>query len=393
MDARKTVQSILAVGFAYGIVSLFVVTAWTWCARTEPASDVLDGVAPSGERYCSRFSSIVRLVDGQAIAPFVKRRLLPDLTRLLVRCTPDAMWSALARRIDGEGRLAEWTRGQLRRLNWKPAHYPVLFTATFLIWCSAFGFMWACRWLVRIVYHTPGWLADVLGGVLGFALLGGNGDWHYLGYPYDFPNAFVFTLALAALLARRRWFVLAFTAAVYSKETSVLLILAYFLMSTPRRTPRFWAMLALLTTIYAAIRGWIEMRYPVLEGDFWSLQRNGKYLALRFFYMWWLPFLGVSVIRLLSLWRQYPAPLRRLCLLAVPLFGIAIFKGWIEEMRQYLEMLPIAGIIVIHWILHEAGFGHLLQARQSNSVSSATDLFVPPQLPTDATEGASSMAA
>jgi hypothetical protein len=377
MTERRSLRAALALVFAYGAISLFVTAAWTWCARTEVDADALLVVAPSGERYCARFNSIVRLVDGRAMAPFVKRRLLPDATRLLVCCTPDPMWSALERRLHGDGRAAELLRGQLQRLNWKPEHYPILFTATALIWASVFGFMWTCRGLVRMLYHTPPGVADALGGVLGFALLGGNGDWHYLGYPYDFPNVFVFTLALTALLARRWWFFPVFLAAVYSKETSVLLILAYFLMSSNRRTLRFWAMLGLLAASYAGIRSWIEVHYPSLEGDFFSLRRNAKYLAIRFFYMWWLPLLVVAVARLVSLRRQYPKALRRLCWLAVPLLGMAVFKGWIEEMRQYLEMLPIVGLIVLHWTLHEAGYGHLLRARDDIPLSVVTENLEP----------------
>jgi hypothetical protein len=345
---------------------LVIVLTWTWFARTELFFDRLDIEAPSGEHYCSWYSSIVRLADGKALSPFVKRRLLPDLAQLVARSVPAEAWSALTRRIEGEGRLAEILRDQLRRLNWRPEHYPLLFSATFVLWCSVLGFMFTCRWLVTFLYITSPRIANVLGGAFGLALLGGNGDWHYRGYPYDFPNAFVFALALAALLARRRWFVLVFAAAVWSKETSILLIFAYILLADDRRSPRFWGMLGVLLTIYAALQGWIVVHYPSPEGDFWSLRRNLIYLgAHAIFYSWWLPILGFGMVRFLSLWPEYPATVRRLCWLAVPLLGMALCKGWIEEMRQYLELLPLFGMMLVQWTLHEIGRAHLLRPRSA----------------------------
>jgi hypothetical protein len=360
----KSVKNALVLVPAYLAVSLFVTAVWTWCARTEVTEGALIIVGPRGEWYSSRYNGIVDLVEGRSMAPFAKRRLLPELTRLLVRLTPPEAWRALERRAGGDGVLAALVRAQLARLEWRPEHYPVLFTATLLIGCSVLGFTFACRGLVTVVYDAPPWLAGVLGGVLGLALLGGNGDWHYLGYPYDFPNAFVFTLALVGLLSGRRWFLPAFAAAAYSKETSVLLILAYVLVARNRGPRRFWVTLGLLVAVYAAVRGWIDMNCTAAAGDFWMPRRNARYLALRLFYVWWLPVLAVGLARLLALWRRYPADLRRLCLLAVPLVVLACFKGWVEEMRQYLEVLPVVGLIVIHGTLHEAGLGHLLRARQ-----------------------------
>ena len=71
--------------------------------------------------------------------------------------------------------------------------------------------------------------------------------------------------------------------------------------------------------------------------------------------------------------KRFPAALRRLWLLGVPLVGLALFMGWLEEFRQYLELLPIFGLILFHWCIHEAGYGHLLRPRdqQPEPTSSA----------------------
>lgn len=348
---------------AYLVVGLFVTCLWTYCARTELNADVLDGTARDGQKYCWRFCSIVRLADGTAVPPFVKRRLLPDLAQGLASLPPRSVWATMERLVNSQGFLARKTRTLFHRLGWQAEHYPLLVSASLLLWLAVVGFMLSCRWLVRQLYETPRWLADAMGALLGLALLGGNGDWHYAGYPYDFPHAFLFTLTLAAMLAGRWWFVLTFALAVYSKETSILLILAYGLLSKDRRSLSFWSVAGLLVALFAVIRYWIELSYPSGPKLFWFPRRNARFLLLQAFYVWYAPFLGVALARFVALHRLYPARLKHLCLLAVPMLGLAFFKGWIEEMRQYLELLPIMGLLVVQWTLHEAGLGGLFQPR------------------------------
>jgi hypothetical protein len=353
----------LTVVASYLVLSLAITGVWVHCARTEYDVDRLDVRLASGETYSERFCSIARLAKGRAFAPFVKRRLLPDLARGLAAVVPDGVWSPVRAVLADPASAPPWLEAFLRRQQWKPADCPVLCCAYSLIGCSVLGFMFACRWLLALLYDSPPWVADLAGGVLGVALLGAYGDWHFSGYPYDFPTAFVFTLTLAGMLARRWWFPLAFAAAAYSKETAVLLIPAFVLVTPGWRTWRFWGMAGLLAAVYAGVRGWLDRHYPGVEPGFgfWWLGRNGRWLASLLFSSWLLPFVAVGTARLVALRHSYPRALKRLCLLAVPLVGMALFKGWVEELRQYLEVLPVVGLLVFHWCLHEASLGHLLR--------------------------------
>jgi hypothetical protein len=361
---RRAMRTRVRVGLGYTAVALAVTVAWIYCARTEFDVDRLDVRMPSGTACSLRFCSIARLAEGRAFSPFVRRRLLADLARGLAVAVPDPCWSPLRKLLD-EAEAPGWMRPVLRRQEWKPQDGPVLFCAYLLIGLSVLGFMLACRRLTTLVYDTPPWVADLAGMVLGVALLGGNGGRHYSSYPYDFPNAFVFTLALIGLLGRRWWFLPAFAAAAYSKETAVLLIAAHVLVAPERRSRRFWGTLGLLVVLFAGIRGWLSWRYAAPEpaGGFSWLGRNLQLLTYPIFYCWAMPFFAVGLARLWALRAAFPASLWRLCLLAIPLLGLAVFKGWFEELRQYLEVLPIVGLLVFHWCLHEAGLGHLLRAR------------------------------
>jgi hypothetical protein len=366
---RRAIPTLFLLGLGYAAIALAVTALWVYCARTEYDVDRLDVRLPSGEHYSARFGSIARLAEGRAFSPFVRRRLLADLARGLTAAVPERLWYPLRQLLDA-ATAPGWMRPILRRQEWKPQDGPILCCAYLLIGGSVLGFMLACRRLATLVYDMPPWVADLAGAVLGVALLGGNGDWHYLGYPYDFPHAFVFALALVAVLGRRWWFVAAFAAATYSKETAVLLICAYVLLAPERRSLRFWGTLALLAALFAAIRGWLLLRYPnpEPEGGFSWLGRNLKYLSYPIFYSWAVPFFAVGLARLVALRALFPPALVKLCLLAIPLLGIALFKGWFEEMRQYLEVLPVVGLLVFHWCMHEAGLGHLLRAREPAAV-------------------------
>jgi hypothetical protein len=357
-------RRLLVVLPAYALLSLLALAVWTLFARLEWDVERLDTLGPDGVHYSLKYTSVVRLVEGRAFSPFVRRRLLPDLTRAVVAVLPRSLWQTLDRRLQGDGPLAARGRHHLWRQGWRAEDYPVLFTAHALIGLGIFGFMLTCRRLIPLLYETPAWMADLLGGLLGVGLLGGNGDWHYNGYPYDFPHAFVFTLALTGLLARRWWFPLALALASYSKETAVLLLLAYALLAEDRRSPRFWGRLALLGLIYGAVQGWLRWQYHTPEGGFWYPGRNCLYAGFQVFHAWLVPLAVIVAVRLRARWHEYPLPLRRLSLLALPLLGLALFKGWIEEGRQYLEMLPILGPIAIQCMLSEIGLGRLLRPRR-----------------------------
>jgi hypothetical protein len=349
----------------YLTVALGVTMLWVHCARTEFDVDKQVLTGPDGQVYTLRFCSIVRLAQGRTLSPFVQRRLLVDLARCLAAVIPDRAWDPLRSLVRAAPQGPPLLRALIERQAWSPNDVPLLASAYVLIGCSVLGFLCTCRWLLRHLYEMPARLADLAAWLLGLALLGGYGDWHYSGYPYDFPQVFVFTLALATLVARSRWFPVIFCLAAYSKETSILLIAAYALLARNYCTQRFWVRIAFFTALFAVIRGWVALCYPAPQppGGFWSLDRNLRLMGLMPFYCWALPFFVIGMMRLWALQRQFPTTLKRWSLLAIPLVGMALFKGWLEELRQYLELVPIFGPLALQWCLHEVGYGQLVRAR------------------------------
>jgi hypothetical protein len=291
--------------------------------------------------------------------------LLVDAAAAISGVVPASTWDSLERYAgsdSGSGRALGWV---FQRHDWKPGYYALLSAAYLLIWASILGFMYVCRRLAEISFMAPPWMTALLGAALGVALLGGLGD--YNSYPYDLPNAFVFGLTLIGMLQRRWWTIPLFAVTAYSKETAVLLVIAYWLLARHRRSVRFWMELAALAVVFAAVRAWIHLNFPATlppEHDFWYPVRNVELLALSAMYwMWLIPVFGFAAWRMSQAWPQLHPTLRRLSLLIVMLAGLALFKGWIEERRQYLEVLPLAGLLLAQWIACELGVGHLLTPR------------------------------
>jgi hypothetical protein len=188
-------------------------------------------------------------------------------------------------------------------------------------------------------------------------VLGGN-DPRWNSYPYDLPNLFVFTLTLAASLGFRWWMLLAFALACYSKETAVLLIAAHaYIHRDKRGQARYWLELLAMVGLYAGIRWWVMQRFDVPPTDeWWFPERNLRVLAWSIVSIWWTIPALIILVRIVRQRAEFPAhSLALLAGLAAVMVGAAFFKGWIEERRQYLELLPLAWLIFLRWATVEIG--------------------------------------
>lgn len=342
---------------------MFVFLLWSTAAETEK------GYRTDKQGTLRVISSITGMVDGTVPTPFIKRRLLPDAARILARLIPASFWASLTGALGGDSWPSRASRSFIEgKLGWKQNDFPVLFTAYFLIWLSVLGFLFTCRLFVSTQFESPPWVASAISAILCVGLLGGIGlDWPE--YPYDLPHAFLFILTMTGIVRRRRWFWPAFVVASYSKETAVLLIQGYALIRRDDfKTRYYWLTLGGMSIIFAAIRLWIDYRYadaPV-GGDFWYPARNAELLVKSaVMYMWPTAIIAVVLVRIFRMREELPADLRWLLLLVPIMIGLAFFKGWIEERRQYYEVYPIVGLVLIQWASVELGFERLLIPRKS----------------------------
>ena len=345
----------------YAILAGIILAVWARATLTEIVEK-----GPDGEPHYT-WANLSKMIDGTAPTPFVRRRLLPDSAAFLARAIPQPIWDSLKDYLEGESCCARKLRGVLDRLGWQPEHYPQLFSGYFLIGLSILGFMYASRQLARFFYDMPAGMADAVGGLFGICLLGGN-DGRWNGYTYDIPNAFLFAMCIYAIVARRWWLLPAFILASYSKETAMLLIIGYALVNRASyRRLSFWLVLAAMAALYFSIRTWIGQHYDTPPGDYyWYPRRNLVFLVKEGIYnLWWVFVAGVICVRIFLIRREVPRDLLWLLVMGLVVLGAAFFKGWIEERRQYLEMLPIVGLIVLQWASLELGIGHLFRPKNT----------------------------
>jgi hypothetical protein len=158
--------------------------------------------------------------------------------------------------------------------------------------------------------------------------------------------------------------------ACYTKETAILLLPAYLLLR-PHDARRTLITIGVLAAAFVAIRFESQSRFPAGGPAFWWPGRNLQWIGwTTFFDSWVVVLVALGVAYVVSLRREWPRDLRRLSLLVPLMLLPAFFKGWIEERRQYLEMLIIAGPLVLQSL--DAALGtHAMRARSTDHADSA----------------------
>jgi len=305
--------------------------------------------------YRARFTD---MVDGTAYRPYVNRVLLPALIRLITAPLPEH-WNAAFSAIP-------WIAAELRAFQVPPGAALQALTAWVLMLISLMGFAYSLRWLIRISYPIPGWLAE-LTALLALACL--PVFWNF-GYIYDFTTLFLFTLQLA-LLAKGSWiaYLFLFPLTTLNKETSVLLILTFSLYYFPKvRLPRFkfLKILSAQVLIFLVIKLALFLQFqhnPGGEGE----NHWGDHLTIL------AEFPGLVVITTLVLlgglsfllfygWKQKPVFLRYASIILIPLSGLYFVYGFPFEFRVFYEAYPVIFTLGLYSVLR------LLPERVRNSL-------------------------
>jgi hypothetical protein len=309
-------------------------------------------------------SKFLDLVEGTAHKPFVYRALLPAVVRAASAAVPRGAQEACARAVERQPQAAEVFEG----FHWETAAAFQYLVACLLMGACFLGFG-----------HYAGRLAAHLAGLpetgkvpllLGTgALLGLPPLFTYASYPYDPPQLFLFTLALHSLaVGRLRRFGAAFAACCFNKETAVLLIPVFGLLSPTRRSDpaRHRAAVIALVVAFVAVKAFLTWTFHANGGSFVEL--HPRHNVLRLLRGWsFADLLVVTVLGTLVLfrWREKPRFLRvSLPWVLVPLASLALFLGYVDEWRGYFEAYPLAYASAVHSVrqLREA-LGDRLAAR------------------------------
>ena len=329
--------------FLFIVSGIVFAALWLFEADTENA---LPEVPP--------FNSVVGITRATGYAPFTYRRLVFDLADIITRATPESFWQ-LIDRVFTESSLGKRIAMARPFRSWPRAEIPLLCTVSVLICASYCGFIYTCRYLFELFYISPVWFKDVGSVALGFLALGSMGG-YFFSYPYDIPQMFVFTLCCSMIFANSLWFFPLFIAAAYSKETSFLLIPLYWLCQRNRYSVAALLKCFLLLVVYFAIHWYVVKTYPGLPYNFVALKRNlWKLGTFAIFYSWNMVTLFVVVLLSIKEWHRFPKPLRNWVWLFPIVWILALYQGWIEERRMYLEFVAPFGFLGLQVVTKLAG--------------------------------------
>jgi hypothetical protein len=293
-----------------------------------------------------------KMVYGEAQKPFVYRAFVPSAVRVLTFLTPESVkkklesvWNHKAsfKQYGYEGKFAtEYTWGIIT------------------IYLALIGFAFCIRRLTAAFYDLSP-LVSFFASVVALASVVLLRSF----FVYDYPNLFLFSLCLL-LMVERNWrlYYPIFIAACFTKETAILLPFILLLnrpLSGSRKTAAFhiavqcaiWIAAAMLLRYIFRDRPGDILEFHLFDYNLPLLSAPAKFL--QFSHSFLPRGLNIALIGLVATltcvgWRAKPPFLRRSLLILVPLVGLALLFGWVDETRMYYEALPILFCLCFHTV-------------------------------------------
>lgn len=278
--------------------------------------------------------TFLSMVDGTAAKPFVYRTLTPSVIGAVAAAVPAP--------------VKERTRELFGRTGWLGTFFHTdysfeLVVAIPLMYGCFLAFPFVLRKLLAAVAPGAPLAGDVAPavGLLFLPLF-----FVYNHYVYDPSTILIWALAALFLLTKRYpLFYVMFTLAAFNKETSILLLPVFLVASYQEmRRPLLAGHLAALALIWLAAKAYVTMRFAANPGGFvefhlfdHNLDLFSHPLALAYF----LAVAGLFAVLAASGWRETPAAVRRsLLVILAAQATLALFFGYVDELRQYYEATP-----------------------------------------------------
>lgn len=284
------------------------------------------------------------MIYGTAPKPFVYRQLLPSIVRLTAQSIPLHLRSAVIEKASQSSTITRiLSRVQI------PHEWIVEYAVTVLwIYCSLWGFLFSFRFLFKAIYDTPRYFAD---GVF-FSVLMGIPAFFSYSFIYDIPTLFLFTLALGMMYSRK-WglYVTVFFIACWSKETTILLTLIFFIhFQKKEKLDRsvFKKLLGAQLFLFLFVKITLEIIFKDNSGGIVEFHFIHNLL---FGYAYTLPqFLSwvFFVLLIIYKWNEKPLFLKNALWMGLPLVILTMFLGLLHELRDYGEMYPILMTLTAH---------------------------------------------
>lgn len=331
---------------------------WSWfislLAALTISSMVLNTTLTGGEFHNQDRVNLHKIIRGTANRPFIYRAMTPLTVRILTDITPEFARAKIT---------SIWESRKLYQAFAMPRDYPVEGIWAFFVMLSALiGFFISLRLLILRFYDIPEFVGTLL-ALVALSIIPMFRSY----FIYDFANLFIFTTCLYLITIQNwRLYYPCFLVACFTKETAVLLPFIIFLMPSlfPGKRKIYFAHIGSQFLLWAVIFVGLRLVYQsnpgqTLEFQFMAhnvglLTRPGVFLIVNKYFM---PG-NFNILILISLlffvfkhWIEKPLFLRRAVLILVPMMGLALLFGWLDETRMYYEAYPILFLLGMYSVM------------------------------------------
>ncbi len=304
---------------------------------------------------------LLDMIDGTAHRPFVYRTLAPSAIRAALALVPDSAEAAVNARLARSRFLYE----EFRSLEWDQQRILPFLFAMALIFTSLLGFIFFLGRLFEALFDAPGWATFAV-RLLALAAL--PPMFEYVNYIYDFPTLLLTTAGLLLMLRRRwGWYLALFALSCLNRETTLLLAVVFaihFAIGPPRLPLRPYArLLAAQVVIFLAVKLILAILFRHAPGGLVEFHLDHTFEILTRDYE--LPQLTAWLFvfaLVVGYWPDKPPFLRHAVLIIFPLLPLALVMGYVDELRIYYEVFPIAILMMAHSLALWAGLPLRLRA-------------------------------
>lgn len=286
------------------------------------------------------------MVIGKAHRPYVYRVLVPSMVRLIKSIVPRAFRGVCTEWIESHSIISDL----FTSLRWDAVYFIEYILVIIILYLSLLAFASAIRYLIYGLSHAPEFFVDVV-SLLSIAIL--PVMFKYYNYIYDFPHLVLFTLGLA-LMARHKWdlYLVVYILACFNKETTILLTMIYFIYQFPHRETSWKSFVKLLFIqglFFVIVRLVLMFLFKDNPGSMVEFHLYDYNMILfrkaqPVWILYWLPVLFLIFHR----WNEKPKLLRAGIWILVPLVGLTLFFGFLDELRDYYEAYPIVFILMVY---------------------------------------------
>jgi hypothetical protein len=307
------------------------------------------------------------VIYGKAHKPFAYRTLVPTTVRIAAEITPDFVKDRIKLAVQDCNPQRKRIR-MMKTLGWETEYIYEYAIALVIMFCYFLAFAFLLRYLVRLFYDYPPFVADLapVGGLLILPIF-----FKFYSYLYDPSTLFLFTLAII-LIAKRKLllFYVVFGLATLNKETSILLLGVFFVREfrVMRNSSLAWHLL-FLSSLWIAVKASITVIFRNNPGPLIDFQLIDHNLIIilnslaSFITLYHLLYVVAVILMFWALirhrWTEKPIFLRRGFLITIiPLAFLVLFFGSIIELRVFYEVFPFLFLLSLPTIVDIFGLSH-----------------------------------